>query len=270
MPSCWTTGSWPTPAAAACWRGWWRAGASRAVPVPSSCWPGVARVDDPELQATAEALAAETLALGPLPEAAVHELVRQLSGAAAPTRFAQRLRSATGGHPYFIAETLRDLAERALLRGDAAGHWHTPFDEQTEDYRELPLPGSVRDAVLARVRRLGTPVVRLLEAAALAGEPLGAAWLAQACALSELEAVQALEQAAQAHLVLARDGGGYAWAHDLARLALESALTPTRRRLLHHRLALAAEAVGCGGRGGAPLRGLRRTGARRAAPPGRR
>jgi DNA-binding SARP family transcriptional activator len=205
-------------------------------------WRG--ELDDPELQTSAEALGAETLALGALPEAAVHELVRQLSGAAAPTRFAQRLRSATGGHPYFIAETLRDLAERALLRGDAQGRWHTPFDEQTEDYHELPLPASVRDAVLARVRRLGVPAVRLLEAAALAGEPLGAAWLAQACALSELEAVQALEQAAQAQLVLARDGGGYAWAHDLARLALVSALTPTRHRLLHHRLALAAEAAG--------------------------
>lgn len=200
--------------------------------------------DDAELLATAEALGAEVLPLGPLPEAAVHELVRQLSGAAAPTRFAQRLRGATGGHPYFMAETLRDLAERALLRSDAAGQWHTPFDEQTEDYRELPLAGSVRDAVLARVRRLGTPVVRQLEAAALAGEPLGVAWLAQACALSELEALQALEQAAQVHLVVARDGGGYAWAHDLARQALAEALTPTRRRLLHHRLALAAEATG--------------------------
>jgi DNA-binding SARP family transcriptional activator len=200
--------------------------------------------DDAELQASAEALDADALHLTPLSEAAVRELVRQLAGAAEPVRFAQRLCSATGGLPFFIAETLRDLAERALLRSDADGRWATPFDEQTADYRELPLPASVRDAVLARVRRLGPAAARLLEAAALAGEPFSTAWLARTCALSELEALAALDEAAQAQLVLAREGGGYGWTHDLARQALAGALDPTRRSLLHHRLALAAEALG--------------------------
>jgi DNA-binding SARP family transcriptional activator len=200
--------------------------------------------DDPDLQACAEALGAQTLNLLPLPEPAVRELLRQIAGATEPTRFAQRLCNATGGQPFFIAEILRDLAERALLRSDAQGRWQTPFDEQTADYRELPLPASVRDAVQDRVRRLGPAAARLLEAAALAGEPFSAAWLAQTCALSELETLSALDEAARAHLVLARDGGGYGWMHDLARQALDSALSPTRRRLLHHRLALAAEALG--------------------------
>jgi DNA-binding SARP family transcriptional activator len=200
--------------------------------------------DDAELVGTAEALSADTSNLAPLSEAAVRELVRQLAGATEPMRFAQRLCSATGGQPFFIAETLRDLAERALLRSDADGRWTTPFDEQTADYRELPLPASVRDAVLARVRRLGPAAARLLQAAALAGEPFSMAWLARTCALSELEALAALDEAARAHLVMAREAGGYGWTHDLARQALAGSLDPTRRTLLHHRLALAAEALG--------------------------
>lgn len=200
--------------------------------------------DDAALLAGAEALGADILPLAPMDEAAVQELVRLLSGVAEPVRFAQRLHGVTGGHPFFIAETLRDLAERSLLQSDAAGRWFTPFDDRLTGYQELPLPASVRDAVLARVRRLGPAAARMLEAAALAGEPLSAAWLAPACGLSELDALAALDEAARAHLVLARDGGGYGWAHDLARLALDTALEPTRRRLLHHRLALAAEAGG--------------------------
>lgn len=204
-------------------------------------WRGAA--DEPALVAQAEALAAERVLLERLPPAAVLVLVQQLTGAATPVRFAARLGGATGGLPFFLAETLRDLVERRLLVNDPGGRWHTPFDADTTDYRELPLAASVRDAVQARLHRLDVAVARLLEAAALAGEPFVPARLAAACALSEAEALQALEQAAQAQLVQERETGGYGWVHDLARQAIDASLSPTRRRLLHHRLALAAEAA---------------------------
>jgi len=205
----------------------------------------------PEHSGSAEALAALSQAadavvvtLAPLPPQAVYQLVQSLSGAADPVRFAERLSRATGGNAYFIAETLRDLAESAVLVMDAHGRWSTAFDQVTQDYRELPLAPSVRDAVLARVRRLGPAAARVLEAAALAGEPFGAAMLASACALSEMDTLAALDQAAVAQLLRAHDEGGYGWGHDLVQQALESALAPARRRLMHHRLALAAEALG--------------------------
>lgn len=199
--------------------------------------------DNAGLQALRDTLDAVAVPLEPLPPAAVYELVQRLSGAADPARFTARLARATGGNAFFIAETLRDLVETAQLAVDADGRWRTPYDDVTRDYAELPMAPSVRDAVLARVRRLGAGANRLLEAAALAGEPFGAALLASACAMSELDAVVALEQAAQAQIVRAHEEGGYGWGHDLARQALASALAPTRARLVHHRLALAAEAL---------------------------
>lgn len=183
------------------------------------------------------------LPLPPLPPAAVLELVRQLSGVAQPTRFAARLSQATGGNPFFMAETLRHLAERDLLAVAADGTWRTPFDDATQDYRELPVPARVHDAVLARVQRLPAAAQRVLEAAALAAEPFAPALLAPACALSELDAVLAIEAALQAQLVREHEAGGYRFAHDLVQQAIDSALTPERRRLVHRRLALGAEAA---------------------------
>lgn len=183
------------------------------------------------------------LVLGPLPAEATLDLVRRLSGAPDAARFAARLGQATAGNPFFLAETLRHLAEQEVLTADADGVWRTPFDEATHDYRELRVPASVRETVSARVQRLPVAARRVLEAAALAGEPFAPALLAPACALSELDTVLAIEQALQAQLLREHEAGGFALAHDLVQQALDAALTPERRRLVHRRLALGAQAA---------------------------
>ncbi len=203
----------------------------------------------PELDAgTAAALRegvqALHLPLLPLLPAMVLDLVRRMSGADDPSRFAARLQDATAGNPFFLAETLRHLVETGLLGAGVNGVWQTPFDDAPQDYRELPVPASVREAVLARVQRLGQSCRRVLEAAALAAEPFAPALLAPACAMSELDAVLAIEHAVRAHLLREHESGGFAFAHDLVQQALEAALTPERRRLVHRRLALGAEAAG--------------------------
>lgn len=196
------------------------------------------------VQRLREDAGAQHLRLGPLASDAVLELLQQLSGAARPERFAARLGRATAGNPFFLAETLRHLAEQQLLGVGPDGQWRTPFDETTEEYRELPVPASVHAAVLARVQRLPASARRVLEAAALAGEPFAPALLAPACALSELDAVMAIEQALAAQLLREHEAGDYVFAHDLVQQAIEASLTPERRRLVHRRLALGAEAAG--------------------------
>lgn len=206
--------------------------------------PEISAAGRASLQRLRDSSDALHLQLAPLADDAVLALVQSLSGAAHPQRFAARLQQATRGNPFFLAETLRHLAERRLLSRGADGVWQTPYDGDTEDYRELPVPRSVHDAVLARVQRLGAATQRVLEAACLASEPFAPQLLAPACALSELEAVLAIEQAVDATLLREHEAGGFGFAHDLVQQALDGALSSERRRLVHRRLALSAESAG--------------------------
>jgi DNA-binding CsgD family transcriptional regulator/tetratricopeptide (TPR) repeat protein len=93
---------------------------------------------------------------------------------------------------------------------------------------EGTLPETVRDAVLARAAVLEPPARGLLDVAALV--PARAElWLLEATAPAELEHLD--ECLAVGMLVAGRDA--VAFRHELARLALESAVPLRRRRLLH-------------------------------------
>ena len=192
----------------------------------------------PEVRASLERLtrAAEVIELGPLSEGAVAELVGRLSGRAA-VLFPRRLYAATGGNVFFVLETLRSLFESGELRTGTGGvGWATAYDDDTKDYRELPLPPSVRQAVLTRTDRLGAAARRLLEVGSLSSEPFTLDTVSQVSALAEWEALEALEGATSAQL-LRVDGDGYRFTHDLARRSLAESQGPERRRLIHRRLA---------------------------------
>jgi len=194
-----------------------------------------------QLEALIRAGQLEKVELGPLAEHQVAELVERLSGRRAAL-FPRRLRQATGGNPFFVLETLRALFEGGELHVLPEGGWATPYDEQTSDYRELPLPRSVREAVLARVRRLGEAAGRVLDVGSLSGEPLDLGALAEASALGGWEALEACEKAVASGLL--REGeGGYRFAHDLVRRALDGHLGDARRRLIHRQLAAGLEAA---------------------------
>lgn len=181
------------------------------------------------------------VALEGLGSAEVLALTHALSGSPGGALFSRRLHDATDGNPFFLLETLRHLFEQGLLvAGD--GGWSTPFDEHTENYAELPVPPSVRAAVLARVRALGVPVQRLLETASLCSGGIDSRVLAGASGVDEEAVVSALEHAQAAQLV--GDGQSrWRFAHDLVRQSLTQGLSAARRRLLHERLAAQFEGM---------------------------
>jgi class 3 adenylate cyclase/tetratricopeptide (TPR) repeat protein len=115
----------------------------------------------------------------------------------------------TGGNPFFVME--------ALAGGDGG-----------------EVPTTVREAVLARVASLSARAEALLEAAAVA-PPHVPLWLLEALADGDLDALdECLTSGMLVHGV-----EGVAFRHELARLALEDSLSPTRRVALHRRALLA-------------------------------
>ena len=90
------------------------------------------------------------------------------------------------------------------------------------------LPATVRDAVLARAAHLLPTARRLLEAVSVVPGRVELCLL-EAIAPAELEALGSCLEAG----VLREAGDGVAFRHELARLAVESAIPPDRRRALH-------------------------------------
>jgi DNA-binding CsgD family transcriptional regulator/tetratricopeptide (TPR) repeat protein len=90
------------------------------------------------------------------------------------------------------------------------------------------LPATVRDAVLARAAGLEPEARRLLDAASLV-PTRSELWLLEAVAPDELDRLDDC----LASGMLTSHGDAVAFRHELARLALESAVTPQRRRRLH-------------------------------------
>lgn len=185
----------------------------------------------------------ERTTLDNLSELATLKLLRLLSGSSGATRLARRLHGATAGNPLWLLESLKSLLAGGQVQVDPAGVWQTfPGSEQAdgEAGADLPLPHSLLDTVGAQLTQLDPGVRRLLGAASLLGEELQAAELAAALDLSELAALDGLEQAEHAGLLAARESG-FVFRHELLRRAVEQTLNPQRRRWLHRQLAGALE-----------------------------
>ncbi len=127
-----------------------------------------------------------------LSEAAVAELARRYEH---PER---GLYTATGGNPFFVTEIL----------ASGAGE----------------VPNTVRDAVLARIARLDPEAARVAEAVAVVPGQTEL-WLLEALADCDLARLQDCLDSG----VLTATPEGVSFRHELARLAVEESLPPTRR-----------------------------------------
>ncbi len=176
------------------------------------------------------------LALGPLSSTDVLAVVQAVTVLPDPRPFSQRLYAVTGGHPLFLAETLRGLVESGWLFADehGAGHANVP-----DDLNDLPLTATLREAVLARAARLAPFEREVLEAAAVLRPHCGVALLSAMLGAGEGRLAAALENLDNRRLLVSTPGGELAFGHHLIGEVLYVELSRSHRSLLH-RLAAGA------------------------------
>jgi tetratricopeptide (TPR) repeat protein len=159
----------------------------------------------PLLEDFARVDAVTTLRLAPLTLAGVRQLV---AGTALDP---DRVHALTGGNPFFVTEVAKEP--------------------------DLPLPGSVRDAVLARITDVAAEDFEVLQLVATASDGLADRVLP---ALGiDLPTLRRLDETG----LLARSRGGLVFSHELGRQALESTIPPGGSSRLHARLLDALERV---------------------------
>ena len=200
----------------------------------------------PALRAAEQSLlslgAASLVRLEPLSADALHALVRDVfhADAVSARALSGRLFSWTRGNPFFVEELLKALVSSGALH-ERGGVWHG-WEAEPPD-----LPRSIRDAVAARVNRLGTAARTVANLAAIIGTRTTHDVLVAVSGMPEHEVLTSLDEL-RAHGVLAEAveaGGGirYEFTHPLVRDVLYAELGIARGRLLHATVAEALETL---------------------------
>jgi hypothetical protein len=191
------------------------------------------------------------LALGPLPAAAIHDLVWQLAAAPAPAvaRLSDWLAAETGGQPFFLLESLKALVEQGIgpARVGASGAWVLDVAAIRWPAPAGFLAPAVRNVISARLARLGSTAAVLLAAGAVLGQGCHFTHLCVVAALDESAGLAALDDLLAAGLLResgsAEQPGCYFFTHDKIRAVVYAGAGAPRRRLFHQRAYTALAAV---------------------------
>ncbi|GAC1385459.1 MAG: AAA family ATPase [Herpetosiphon sp.] len=147
------------------------------------------------------------------------------------TSFSQRLFAETSGHPLFIVQTLRSLAERGLLQRDQHGTWHAQLDPE--------MPYSIRDLIQQRLARLSQTARACCAAGAVLGGDFQFTHLCEVLGMNEREALVGLEELLTRGLLHetvtheTTSAPRYGFTHDRLREVAYAQLSEARRRIFH-------------------------------------
>jgi DNA-binding CsgD family transcriptional regulator len=167
----------------------------------------------------------EHLALGPLPDADVASMVTSLAGPAADPALITDVLRRGGGNPFFTEQLVASADDRRR-RSDPP-----------------QVPETVAHMLLTRVRALSAPATEVASVLAVAARPLAEPEL-EACVVDAAEAATAVGDLLDARLVESAGNDSYRLRHALLEDTVRETLLPSRRAVLHARVAEVLSARG--------------------------
>src|SRR5262249_27580393 len=181
------------------------------------------------------------LGLGGLDAAAIKELVDTVADREMPAAWVEALSRETSGNPFFLREVLLHLEEEGAL---APADGSAPPEPES-----LRLPDTVRQVIARRLGRLPDATTELLRVAAAFTGGIDFEVARRVAGLEERAALDALDAALGAQLLVPAGvaGTAYDFTHALVRHTLYEGLNPARQVRLHRAIAEAMEAVPRGG-----------------------
>lgn len=176
----------------------------------------------------AAASAFRSVVVRPMTVPEVTELVTLLLDGTPPApEEVQRWHAETGGNPLFVEQMVRSMLGRV---GSAPG--------------TTPTSRGFTELLLQRVHALGDEERRVLTYAAVLGREFDFDRLLAAVGIDEERLTEVLDRLAYAGLVRERSEEVYEFVSEGLRASVYADLTETRRRILHHKVAVALEARG--------------------------
>ena len=176
--------------------------------------------------------------LGPLSEEEVARLARNRLGATeVHAELARELMLKTGGNPLFVEELVSALRETSAVEVEQG------VAKLAQSDSRVALPRSLRGLVASRVGKLSGPDRLILQLAVTSGSRFSSALVAHAGHFDEGTVKRALVELERREIVRLVGPSEYAFAHDLLRDVLYSAISLDERPPLHAAIAEALDAL---------------------------
>lgn len=182
--------------------------------------------------------------LGPLDQSEVEELLLSLvREEATALPLAARLHLESEGSPAYLSDMLRTLADEGLLVRDR-GAWKVSLDPSEITRSSLPMPASLRQALIERLHPLSEHARQVAISLALARRHLELDLLAELVELPEDATLESLDELVEAGIASERQGDGseqFELAHQRFRGVLLEQLSGEGLRALNQTLGEAIE-----------------------------